>query len=206
MKCNWYRDVETLLDDHKLTDTICNEPSLMNLYEYIRLRIDVTNRVEKMYKQLVSVDIERMNNSSKMPFCKNARTHCRIDNIMNENVNWNYIALLVQLKVNMSRFSTKNSTVKLNGFNSYFDPFSYDTSSFCNLCSLNNIEDIFHILFICPAYEQIRNHYLSDILLPGSISSFIACPKELSAIDLQKIWKFLHEVIIIRNCELNLFT
>jgi hypothetical protein len=47
MKCNCYRDVETLLDNHKLTDIIFIEPSVINLYEYRRLRIDITNESKR---------------------------------------------------------------------------------------------------------------------------------------------------------------
>ena len=33
----------------------------------------------------------------------------------------------------------------------------------CMLCNNENVEDEYHVLFICPAYDRIRKTWLKDI-------------------------------------------
>ena len=51
-------------------------------------------------------------------------------------------------------------------------PYNLRFCVFCLKRGLNHIEDEFHVLLICPLYEELRTKYLSQVSF-GNISMFI---------------------------------
>ena len=40
------------------------------------------------------------------------------------------------------------------------------------MCNLNDIEDRFHFILLCPAYNDLRKKYLKDIVLDHLYSNY----------------------------------
>jgi hypothetical protein len=133
-----------------------------------------------------------------MPFYKNIRTHCKVDEVMKDK-NWSHITLLVQLRSNIPRISVKNKHVSFNYINTNFGQTSVDSKDKCILCSLNSSETIFHVLFRCPAYAIIRQSELVLDHYPTSTEEYFTWKNMLTKAELRKVYVYFDKMLEARE-------
>jgi hypothetical protein len=201
MKLNWFRDVKNLLSKYELADLLDISEDLSVPVNLLMVKQRFWKRLEEAAANLVQTDIIKMQNSVKSPLYQLIRTYCKQDPIMNTNTQWKYIILYVQIKSGIPRISLKGEAINLNAMNSYFNPFCSSDLDNCNLCSLKAPETLYHFLFECQAYTDIRQKFFLLSELPKSHQELFqmlasACPNYLKrlylyiekSVDMRKEW------------------
>ena len=70
----------------------------------------------------------------------------------------------------------------------------------CDKCSLNDIEDEFHFILVCPAYRILRVKYIKQYYyLRPSVFKLIQLLSTNNVSELCKLGKFLFEAYKLRN-------
>lgn len=209
MKLNWYRDFYNTLQAYdciKLIDVYGHlDLNQFNCHEYKRT---LCQCLEELQGRMIESDIIRMQKSSKMPYFKIIKTHCKTEEFMNSTSAWYLKALFVQLRANIPRVTIRNETFNLNALGKYFDNNFDINSSFCTNCSFNVPETLSHVIFFCPSYVHQRNTLLNPIITPTSQTDeqFVTFCSNLDIETLRRIFFFLDEAMKIRAEWINSFS
>jgi hypothetical protein len=194
MKLNWFRDVHSILNTYNCLDFIENEDDVFCI---TTTRSSITVKIKAAETLFLQDIIHKMQNSTKMPFYKKLKTHVKVDPIMNSNCNWNLIRTLVQLKSNIPRICVRNNSVNLNAINNYFGQNSTAQNEKCSLCSYNYNEDLFHFMYVCPAYD--RTELARDLQIPKTEEESILLCNDMNTVSLRCISKYMETAIEVRE-------
>jgi hypothetical protein len=183
---NWYKQVSCVLKKYG-----CNE-----IVDCIERGEDIDKCLISKCISLVTVmiqsnDIQRMNSSTSMPLYRYLRTHVTRDDFLNYTIRWTMVRLFVQLRSNLSQFSSGNKKViRLNELQHFYDP---SVSPECNCCSLETTENLFHVLFVCPNYTYGRNELLSMFDLPTSQNHYYEFFADVTMDKIKSIYNFIRK-------------
>jgi len=125
---NWYRELSHALQTYDCSHLLA-----------IPDCISSANKIELSIK---NYHVNRMNNSSMMPFYKYAYEDT-LEKIYDAK-SWRLVRLAFQIKCNFGKFSVKKETLKLKCYNASF---MQNLSISCE-CSLSP-EDLYHVLYEC---------------------------------------------------------
>ncbi len=71
----------------------------------------------------------------------------------------------------------------------------------CRYCDKNVIEDEYHFLLVCPAYDTLRKQYIKDFYFvhpsTDKFSLLLNCSNEIT---IQNVAQFIHKAMFLRNC------
>ena len=69
----------------------------------------------------------------------------------------------------------------------------------CKCCTNNAIEDEYHFLLVCPAYDTVRKNYIKEFyFVHPSIDKFSSLMNCLNENVIQNVAVFLHKAILLR--------
>jgi hypothetical protein len=204
MKQNWFRDFYNLLESYDCSDIVSSfgELCLENFNSHECKRA-ITVILGKLNCKMVESDLARMNNSKRMPNLKQIKTHCRIEDIMKSTIPWPLKVLFVQIRTNIPRIMSGINSVNLNALNLYFDNSSDISLSFCPLCTLNDPETLFHVIFRCPGYIPLRNSLINvknlPYIPPRSNEEFVIFCTKLDVVMLRFLSLFFEGAMKVRE-------
>jgi hypothetical protein len=192
MKTNWYRSFSKLSSDWGLQEILAMEEINNEALSYANNRITVMRLVGKIKLQMQQLDINNMLNSNSMPFYKNIRCYLRTEDFMMLHTNWSSIVTIIQLRSKLSKIKCTNLPALA---------FSYKQcdTNICQKCSMNEVENCFHVLFRCPKYSLLRNHFLRNYFLPQVRGDYYDFFCELNLEKNKCIDNYVKCMIDIRN-------
>jgi hypothetical protein len=148
------------------------------------------NRIVDNFKMhCVNEDVELMRNS-KLPY-KMIKSNVFADAYLNSKNSLSVKRLLVQLKSCLSYICIDKS-VKLLGCR----PQGYQN---CDICNSKDLEDVYHVMFMCPHYKSPRKFYITKYGTNFTRDNYILIFKALDNSKINDIFKFWKTVIRIRN-------
>jgi len=75
---------------------------------------------------------------------------------------------------------------------------------FCSLCGLPEIEDVYHCVIVCPAYDHLRKMYLKHVYyVRPSVYKFVELTKSDSKLEILKLATYIVNAIQLRKLLLN---
>ena len=163
-----------------------SRPKLLSL---IRKTVSIVNI------DLIRNDVVKMQDSVSNPMYREIKTHVRLENFLDINMEWNLTRLAVQLRSNMSQITMNGKIYRLNYLENIFYP---EKSPFCTTCNKQLNETILHIIFECESYSNMRNKYLVNYLnFDGS--NYIEFLNNLNKDKLESLYRFLKEIFNLRK-------
>jgi hypothetical protein len=91
MKLNWYRDAYAILSEYDCHEVLEQKMIMGEEYNLSAVRSLILSEIETVYENYVQSMIVLIQNSKKMQFYRNIKTHYVVDPIMNSNLNWNLV-------------------------------------------------------------------------------------------------------------------
>ena len=109
-----------------------------------------------------------------------------------------YLNLIIndQSVLNMLKLRTGNHTLSVE-IDRYRNRKTYE-ECICNLCNYGNIEDIYHVIVICPRYDQMRKNDL-QFLTSCTKEQLYAKLNKLKHSEIKRLTKFMTEVEAIKR-------
>ena len=75
---------------------------------------------------------------------------------------------------------------------------------YCTFCNSRDIEDEYHVMLICPCYNDIRRKYIKTYYFKRpSVYKFLSLMKTCSKEEVVKLAVFVKEALLIRKSILN---
>jgi hypothetical protein len=108
---------------------------------------------------------------------------------------------MMQLRANLSQASGSKQIIKLNELPWFYNKNRDPT---CKCCNQNQIENLFHVLFVCPRYNLIRHTFLKGLVLPNSEDDYASFVKDIDLSYACGVSSYLRFMIITRNIILGL--
>lgn len=179
---NWTLQMEKLL---KTCD--CETLWKSQRYEFISRRLHTT--LEKYKFRSVNDDVALMRDS-KLTY-KLIKNNVFASKFLNSNHSISVKRLIVQLRLSLSCICIDKS-VKLLGCRTR----GYSN---CDICNLSDIEDVFHVMFVCPHYNSPRKSYLHKYGNNFNRLNYILLFQQLDNSKINDIFKFWKTAIRIRN-------
>ncbi|KAJ6230982.1 integrator complex subunit 2 [Anaeramoeba flamelloides] len=207
---NDFKEIDTWINKRSLNSFLKINPHSPRLIYKTEAKIDSRKESENINwksKTLKDLELEldnyRINQLKNSPSWK-VRKYLKIVTIQgNINKQQKYL-----------KWKGSTSILKLRTFTNYLNRYSYvmneDKSKFCKLCKkINNldiIEDLDHFLWNCPAYEnnrkiwisELKNINISHILKNNNISNIIDRKDSITLLALvenKSIWKSLKKLL-----------
>jgi hypothetical protein len=200
-KTNWYKSLQEVLTEWDSEHIVNAIPDEGDLIEVNRLSMNINNCISRIENESISRDIIRMQNSSSMShYCK-IKTHCVREKYVNFNCNWNVTIHMMQLRANLSQVSGSKHIIKLNELSWFYNK---NRDPNCKCCNQNQIENLYHVLFVCPRYDLIRHKYLKGVVLPNSEDDYASFVKDIDLSYACSVSSYLRFMIITRNIILGL--
>jgi hypothetical protein len=129
---------------------------------------------------------------------------------MNSTTPWHLKVLYVQLRSNIPRIMSASTSVNLNALIYISIVVLLLTLSFCPLCTLNDPETLFHVIFVCPGCIPFRNSLINvtalSYLAPRNNEAFVTFCSKLDVKMLRFISLFLEGATKVREEWLNEFS
>lgn len=190
MPFNWARELRKFLCAIGAKDVWTSQ----NLELIIKNR---KSSVEKLKNHLISMDVQKVINSNFNLYYRNVSSLGLPEKYLEFNVHINKIRLLAQLRL----ASKKISKISINN-----DALKFNSEEPCNLCDLNQTNDIIHFILECPLFSMFRNDHISKYLSVndtklGSIERLLVIEDERKINDL---YFFLKKSFKLRKFILNL--
>jgi hypothetical protein len=190
MKYNWYRSLRALAVEWNflnILDLEClNSTDLVYEGSFQKIMESISQTKSRMQQ----LEIESMNASKSMPLYKEIRTHVREESFMLYPISWAAVNVIIQLRSNLSRLMQIN--LRALGFF-----FNQCDDALCLNCTLNEIENCFHVMFRCPKYSRLRTLFLAKYQLPETQEKYYEFFQEM---DKEKV-KLIHAYV---KCMLDL--
>ena len=114
-----------------------------------------------MNRQSISKDIGSMESTNFFSLYKENKSHCLVEEYLNDNYSWPVKQLILQLKLGKSHVTYKGKIVKLRSLELFYNRV---TCNKCQLCGESS-ETVYHILAECVHYKQEREMYLKNFNL-----------------------------------------
>jgi hypothetical protein len=186
MKNNWYGCLDSFLIQssgvEKLQDNIVMQG------DGRRLAFDV---VPTMISECFKLDVVKLQESNSYCHFRNLNITEQRQEYLDYDLPWDFTRLYCQLRVGTSFFRFKNFKYFLNG--------SKFKKELCILCG-RDIEDDFHVMCICPHYNNFRKILFSNSpIMPSDRLSFRTFFKSLSLTNIKQIYYFWASVNRLRN-------
>jgi hypothetical protein len=201
MKWNWFRGLHNLLTQYNISHLLQN---CDNNFDVLEFRRDVSIAMEQLSNTLITLDIDRMNSSLSNPLYKSLRTHVKVDNFYNNTLNWGMVKNVVQLRSNIPRLTVNGKSITLYGMRSYFDK-DRDEYDKCTLCTRNEREDTFHVMFVCPSYNLLRRALLRKYLYINSVEDYYCFLSDMDSEKINNIFHYLQKISEVRAIWVNEF-
>jgi len=113
------------------------------------------------------------------------------------NVPWSFVQLHCNLRFNKAYIRNKGLKNRLRDSLFWNNDLSLRK---CMLCNSKDIEDIFHVMLICPHYKSVRKKYLtSNIYASPSRENFVACFQNHTEDTMKQNYYFWCDTIRIRE-------
>lgn len=144
VKFNWYLQLKELLINYNLTNLLAH-PHPNNLLDVLKSELDLQINIDR------NNDIERVNvsrNNSKYRFIIPTNG---IADYLNLDIPLSHKRLIAQLRLSNGYFKYKFSTCTLNW------------TEECNICNLQEIENMFHFMCQCKQYKNSRPEMLNKL-------------------------------------------
>lgn len=145
--------------------------------------------IRKIYNQSLENDILKMQNGTSMPNYKLLYTKIKSNEFLNTDQPWPITSSTVQCRANISQFTCSKTTVKLAALNNFYDNL---VDPICTHCECGNVEDTYHVLFVCTKYNECRNNLISNFNDPNNAVSRFSRPSKET---MQNIYVFLKTVM-----------
>jgi hypothetical protein len=156
----------------------------------------INKTIELISAKSISLDILRMNNSSSMHCYKSIRTHHILDEFLEYKCSWSRTKCMVQLRSNLSQLSAENITIRLQTLCHFY---KNEISPLCLCCNMKQPENLYHVLFVCPRYNLLRNKYLSAYRYPSSENEYCNFFNDISLEKMNKIYAYIKFTLYTRK-------
>ena len=154
-KTNWYTQMNTLSNKWNFSEILKLE-EVPGFSEGLILKklskMKEINHIESISKDLVS-----MNSSNFFSLYKDNKTHCLVEEYLNDDYSWQVKQLILQLKLGVSHITYQGKVVKLGYLEKMY---GRSEDSKCPLCNLTE-ETTYHIMFNCTHYNLERKTFLN---------------------------------------------
>ena len=151
---NWWAQVEAIFESADLQIEF-NSLSPEYLEEHLE------EIVSRYCQNLVNRDVEEMQKDAILTYYNMAKTHITTSKYLQENITWQEKKLLMSLRSNFPSIAVNNKRVSLNAIWMYWKN-PKECTPLCELCNLNELEDVFHVMIRCPHYKSPRNYHLKN--------------------------------------------
>lgn len=186
IKYNWYSQLKTLLHKVNLEQLLSDNMTPTETKK-------MSNEVERKLAELTSKeDREKTKNSTFIPH------HNQINpektetghNYLNSRVSFAKKRLFSQLRM-------RNA----NSLSLIINQISYkvNLTEICTICNTQKLEDLHHLLFVCPIYYDSRNHYLCNH--PKDVNQILS--KNSSEQRLTDIYNYFATILKLRSFIIN---
>ena len=185
---NWASNVKTLLDTYGFSYAWCN-PGLINLKTFHLL---FKERVIDVFKQSWVNDINR---SSSLMLYKDFK---------GELVYERYLDIL-PYKLRIGIFQLRLAAHQLRIVTGRYSQNRVDHAlRLCTLCNGSHIEDEYHFVAICPAYNRLREKYIRPYYYKRpSVHKFTLLMRSTNTTIVKNLAKFVSEAFSFRNTLVN---
>ena len=185
---NWASNVKTLLDTYGFSYAWCN-PGLINLKTFHLL---FKERVIDVFKQSWVNDINRSSSLMLYKDFKGELVYERYLDILPYKLRIGISQLRLaahQLRIVTGRYSQNRVDRALR---------------LCTLCNGSHIEDEYHLVAICPAYNQLREKYIRPYYYKRpSVYKFTLLMRSTNTKIVKNLAKFVSEAFSFRNTLVN---
>jgi hypothetical protein len=186
--CNWVTYVKKLLCDYGFID-VWNNP-------YI---IDFKNFIPVFRQRIIDCFIQGWHVSKESSSVLDLYNVCKL--------NFYYAEYLDLMPTHLRRFITRLRTSAHSlriQTGRYARNRIQRNERYCQCCSVRDLEDEFHFIFICPCYSSIRSIYIKRYYFVNpSMFKFIALLQSKNRNELCKLAVYYKNAMTIRNSIIN---
>ncbi|CAG7728304.1 unnamed protein product [Allacma fusca] len=153
-KYSWINKVATLFLENGLQDEFSKISG-----EY--LNTNFQNIIGKYGQKLIDADVRDMLESQSLTHYRILKRDVNISQIYLANIQWNAVKLLQNLRTGFPYICVKGKSLNLRGMWLYWK--GSEKSPNCELCNLDEPEDLFHVMFKCHHYKSPRRRFLPNL-------------------------------------------
>ena len=181
--CNWRCRVQRLLLSTGFGDVwfnhyVANEPLFLACFK------------QRLTDNFVQSRDEFFNNSSKCFLYKHLIDHVGIQFYLTKSIPENYTSLLTKFRV-----SAHQLRIEQGRYNGTARP-----DRICEICNMNEIEDEYHFILICPMYNDIRSAYIKRYYWNhASMFKLVQLLSIQNRKQLCNLGKFLKAAVLVRS-------
>ncbi len=153
------------------------------------------NIIEAFDYTLYLMDISRCISSSFIPLYKSLHFSMQPASFLLLQMPIKYTRLLAQLRLSSSKVLYLN-------FNSIM--YVIDQNLTCTLCNTLQPENLFHLLFDCPVYAEVRVQF-PDLLLPrtDNFAKLLSLLESHGVKVIKLFWNYIFSILKVRSFLMN---
>lgn len=155
-KYNWYMQLKSLLSKWNLEQILDLENREKITFKECMIEMDLM--LVKAESESVSNDIVQMKRSKFFNVYCNTKTHVIREEYLEDHSSWQVKQLIMQLKLGIPHLTYKGKVIRAKKQEFLYGKVS---DEMCDLCGTDE-EDVFHIMFKCPHYRNLRSKYISS--------------------------------------------
>jgi hypothetical protein len=206
MNLHWYRDTYAVLSKYDCHEVLEQEMIMGGDYNLSAVGSLILSKIENVHENYVQSMIVLMQACRKMQYYRNIKIYCAVDPIMNSNLNWNLVCLLVQLKSNIPRGNVKNKLVNLNAFNVLLVNIAITMTIHVKFVALTLKKTLYHLLYVCPAYSFSRDDVYEVLKKANKKEESVLQMKYVNT-ELLRNWSiYIEKAVNLREDWINLYS
>ena len=180
---NWALDIKSLLDNYGFSYVWIN-PKANNLNTFPAL---FKHKVHDVFLQTWNTTV---NSSSPLHLYKNFKFTCTYETYLN--------VLPAKYRIALSRLRLSSHKLRIET-GRYSQNRTERRNRLCTFCDKGEIEDEYHFILICEAYQQLRRLYIKPYYYrKPNVYKFMELMKSESSVNLKKLSKFTYEAFALR--------
>ena len=151
---NWWGQVEDIFKQAGLQSEL---PKLSP--EYIEEK--GSELIANYCQKLLNDDVEKLKKDRRLNYYSEMKTHVTTSKYLLEELTWQEKKLTINLRSNFPSICLNGKRYSLNAIWKYWKG-GEEHNVKCELCNLDETEDVYHVMYRCPHYLNPRNNYLRE--------------------------------------------
>ena len=117
--------------------------------------------IAKHGQKLLNDDVEKLKKDRRMDYYSAMKTHVTTSKYLQEELVWHEKKLTINLRSKFPSVCLNGKMYSLNAIWKYWKG-GEEKNIKCELCNLDETEDVYHVMYMCPHYRNPRINYLRE--------------------------------------------